>query len=338
MRAWIYGALVLAACGTQVPAEWAVPGVSIRALEVAGVDTVLFAGSKGCWGVTFDAGQTWHVDTLRLAGERPEVRAVAIVGGAGVAVTVGSPGSFLRTEDWRNWEVVYREDGAGVFWDAVAFWDDAEGVAFGDPSAPDARCASVALTRDGGRSWQRVPCERLPEAVPGEAAFAASNTNVVARGDAAWCITGGAASRVLHTADRGQTWSVTETPILQGGPMTGMFSLAMWSDTDGMAIGGNWEDMDDASANKVRTSDGGRSWALHAPGSGPGYRSCIQAVPGTDGAQLWAVGIPGIDRSSDGGRTWTHERDSSFLTVRFTADGGTAWLAGRGLIAARPVR
>lgn len=119
--------------------------------------------------------------------------------------------------------------------------------------------------------------------------------------------------------------------------MTGMFSLTMWSATEGLAIGGNWEDMDDVSANKVRTSDGGRTWSLHQPGAGPGYRSCIQAVPGTGGQGLWAVGVPGIDRSSDGGLTWAHEPDSSYLTVRFTPDGSTAWLAGRGRIASRSV-
>lgn len=340
MKGWIFGAVALVACAPRVqePVELSVPGVSIRALDVAGNDTILFAGSKGHWGITFDAGQTWHQDTLILEGQRPEVRAVALIGNAAVAITVGSPGHFLRTEDWRNWTVVHREEGEGVFWDAVAFWDDREGVAFGDPSAPDARCASVALTRDGGRSWHRVPCDLLPAAVPGEAAFAASNTNVVTQGDAAWCITGGAASRVLRTADRGRTWAMSETPILQGGEMTGMFSLAMWSPMEGMAIGGNWSDMDDATANKVRTADGGVTWTLHQPGEGPGYRSCIQAVPGTGGRALWAVGIPGIDRSVDAGQTWLHEPDSSFLTLRFTPDGTTAWLAGRGVVASRPVR
>ncbi len=337
MKQGIWGLLALVACAPR-PAGLELPGVSVRALEVAGRDTVLFAGSGGVWGCTFDAGATWFVDTLEFEGVRPEVRAVAVAGGAAVAIGVGSPGLFMRSENWKDWEVVYREDGEGVFWDSVDFWDEREGVAFGDPSAPDAGCAAVALTRDGGRSWRRVGCEALPAVVPGEAAFAASNTNVVARGDRAWCITGGAASRVLMTEDRGRSWTVVETPVVQGGAMTGMFSLAMWSEEAGMAIGGDWEAMGDCRANKVRTVDGGKTWALHQPGEGPGYRSCVQAVPGTDGQELWAVGILGIDRSDDAGQTWTHRPDSSFLTLRFTPDGTTAWLAGRGRIASLPVR
>jgi photosystem II stability/assembly factor-like uncharacterized protein len=312
-----------------------VPEASIRALAVAGTDTVLFAGSGGKWGYTSDAGVTWHVDTLLVEGKHPEVRSVAIVNGAALALSVGSPAFFMRSEDWQTWEVVYREEGEGVFWDAMAFWDDRDGIAFGDPCALDSTCASLALTHDGGRTWSRISCDDLPAALPGEAAFAASNTNVVALGNAAWCITGGSASRVLKTADRGVSWEVVETPILQGGAMTGMFSLTMWTEQEGLAIGGNWEQMSDNAANRIRTRNGGQSWSLDHPGSGPGYRSCIQAVPNTNGQELWAVGIPGVDRSFDGGATWTHQSDSTFLTVRFTQDGKTAWLAGRGAVESR---
>jgi len=34
-------------------------------------------------------------------------------------------------------------------------------------------------TVNGGRSWDRVPADRLPAALPGEGAYAASGTNVV---------------------------------------------------------------------------------------------------------------------------------------------------------------
>ena len=87
-----------------------------------------------------------------------------------------------------------------------------------------------------------------------------------------------------------------------------------------MGWGGNLEAMDDNAANKIATADGGATWELLTPGAGPGYRSCVQYVPNTDCQSIWAVGIPGISRSSDGGSTWTTEADSNFYTVRFTPD------------------
>ena len=120
--------------------------------------------------------------------------------------------------------------------------------------------------------------------------------------------------------------------------MTGMFSVARCDEANGMGWGGNWEAMDDNAANKIATTDGGETWELLTPGGGPGYRSCVQYVPHSDCQSIWAVGIPGISRSSDGGATWASEPDSNLYTVRFTPDGRTAWLAGRGKVACRPVQ
>ena len=80
-------------------------------------------------------------------------------------------------------------------------------------------CLSVIITRDGGATWSAVSCEDLPTAE--EAAFAASNGNIVLLGDEVWIASGGVASRIFRSSDRGRTWEVVETPILQGGAMTG---------------------------------------------------------------------------------------------------------------------
>jgi photosystem II stability/assembly factor-like uncharacterized protein len=194
----------------------------------------------------------------------------------------------------------------------------------------------VIITRDGGATWSEVSCEDLPPAE--EAAFAASNGNIALLGDEVWIASGGVASRIFRSPDRGRTWEVVETPIVQGGAMTGLFSVARCDEANGMGWGGNWEAMDDNAANKIATADGGETWELLTPGAGPGYRSCVQYVPNTDCQSIWAVGIPGISCSSDGGATWTTEPDSNFYTVRFTPDGQTAWLAGRGKVARRPVQ
>ena len=85
----------------------------------------------------------------------------------------------------------------------MKFWNESEGIAIGDPVE---NCMSVIITRDGGNTWEKLPCEILPEVEKGEAAFAASNSNIAVFGNHAWVATGGRKSRVMHTADKGKTW------------------------------------------------------------------------------------------------------------------------------------
>jgi hypothetical protein len=122
--------------------------------------------------------------------------------------------------------------------------------------------------------------------------------------------------------------------------MTGLFSIDMWNSREGVAMGGNWEEMGNNRGNKVFTEDGGETWVVRAEGEGPGYRSCVRAVPGSGGKMLWAVGPPGVSLSWDGGWSWEEARwpegmaQGEWLTVRFTPDGRVAWLAGRGRVLA----
>ena len=63
----------------------------------------------------------------------------------------------------------------------------------------------------------KVPCEQIPKVEDGEAAFAASNTNIKVLGNTVWIVTGGGVkSRVFKSIDLGITWNVYETPIIQG--------------------------------------------------------------------------------------------------------------------------
>ncbi|MGB0195883.1 MAG: WD40/YVTN/BNR-like repeat-containing protein, partial [Flavobacteriales bacterium] len=267
-------------------------------------------------------------------GDVPAFRSVAVTDEAAFVLSIASPALLYRklhTE--ATWSVVYTNTDSLAFFDSMHFWDNREGIAMGDPLGG---CLSVIITRDGGATWSEVSCEDLPPAE--EAAFAASNGNIELLGDEVWIASGGVASRIFRSPDRGRTWEVVETPIVQGGAMTGLFSVARCDEANGMGWGGNWEAMDDNAANKIATADGGETWELLTPGAGPGYRSCVQYVPNTECQSIWAVGIPGISRSSDGGSTWTTEPDSNFYTVRFTPDGQTAWLAGRGKVACRPVQ
>ena len=208
------------------------------------------------------------------------------------------------------------------------FWNDQEGIAIGDPTDD---CMSVIITRDGGNTWTKLPCSQLPKAKEGEAAFAASDTNIAIVGDKTWVGTGGKASRVMFSPDKGKTWDVYNTPIVQGLETTGIYSIAFYDALNGFAIGGDYTKPKSNTANKIRTKDGGKTWQLVAENQNPGYRSCVQYVPNSNATQLVAVGFNGIDYSKDSGNTWQHLSDEGFYTIRFLND-STAYAAGNGRV------
>ena len=305
---------------------------SIRALEVIDDKTVWFAGSGGVYGYTQNGGEDWIVDSILHEGERPHFRAIANTDDAIFLLSIASPALLFKTTNkGKDWELVYQENHPDVFYDAMAFWDNQHGIAMGDPTDG---CLSVILTSDGGNTWQKVSCDNIPEAAEGEAAFAASNTNIaLASGGQAWMASGGKRARVYHSIDYGKQWTVYNTPIVEGNQMTGIFSMAFYDDQHGFVIGGDWEQKDQSSKNKAYSTDGGKSWSLSADGKGPGYRSCVQYMPQLGGKGLLACGIPGISYSPDGGLSWQSLSDLSYYTLRFGDNWQTVWLAGNGKVA-----
>ncbi|PHN07345.1 WD40/YVTN/BNR-like repeat-containing protein [Flavilitoribacter nigricans] len=304
---------------------------SIRALEVVNDSTVWFAGSGGVYGYTQDGGQNWYTDSLRWDSLQPHFRAIAVTDEAVFLLSIASPALLFRSTDrGQSWQLAYREDDPAAFYDAMTFWDEQHGIAMGDPTDG---CLSVIITRDGGRTWRKVDCEDLPAAEEGEAAFAASNSNISVYGDHAWIVSGGARARVLHTPDRGQSWEVFDTPIREGGQMTGIYTVDFLDEQHGIIFGGDWNDKPNNSSNKAMTSDGGRTWQLIADGQEPGYRSCVRYAPGTDGQMILAAGIPGTSYSLNGGESWEKLNDQSFYTFRFGDSWRVVWLAGNGKVA-----
>lgn len=330
--------LCLYSCGTEadrsiIPARLSIAELdtfslptSVRAIEVINDSTVWFAGSEGVYGYTNDWGRSWHIDSLRRDTLRPHFRSIAATGEAVFLLSIASPALLFRSVDQgRSWELVYEESHPAAFYDALAFWDEREGIAMGDPTDG---CLSVLITRDGGRNWNKVPCKDLPSTSEGEAAFAASNSNIALFGDHVWIVSGGARARVFHSPDRGRHWSVSETPIVAGDQMTGIFSVNFADEQHGIIFGGDWNDKARNHSNKAITEDGGRSWQLVADGQHPGYRSCVQYAPAADGRILLAGGIPGLSYSIDGGQQWHPLAEIELYTLRFGSNWQNVWLAG----------
>nr|WP_152565653.1 hypothetical protein [Nonlabens ulvanivorans] len=148
----------------------------------------------------------------------------------------------------------------------------------------------MMVVKHGGK----LQCTELPDFVPGEAAFAASNSNIKILGDQVWLVTGGAMARVIYSDNRGSNWQIFNTPIIAGGEMTGIYAVDFYDKDLGVIIGGDWNKKEDNKYNKAITRNGGKSWNLLSNDAGPGYCSDIIFIPDTNGQELLAVGSPGI--------------------------------------------
>jgi len=274
-------------------------------------------------------GKTHYKNVITFEDKPFHFRAIKEVEENLFAISIGNPARLYKLyRKSKSPKLVYEEINESVFYDSLDFWNTKEGIAIGDPTDD---CMSIIITRDGGENWTKLSCSDLPKAKDGEAAFAASDTNISIVGDHTWIATGGITSRILYSPDKGHNWEVYDTPIIQGKETTGMYSVDFYDENNGFAIGGDYTKPNDTLANKIRTVDGGKTWKVVADGVGPGYRSCVQYVPNSDGKELVAIGFKGIDYSNNAGDSWTHLSDEGFYTIRFLND-SIAYAAGNGRI------
>ncbi|MEM7187356.1 MAG: oxidoreductase [Bacteroidota bacterium] len=304
--------------------------LSIRAIAPLDENRVWFAANAGIVGLVDH--KVPKLAAIRYEDSLLHFRAIARTSTSVFVLSIANPGVLYKIgfdgKEATEIVEVYTEEGEKVFYDAMAFWNDQEGIAMGDPTEG---CLSVIVTRDGGNSWQKLSCDILPPAEEGEAAFAASNSNIALVNDKVWIVSGGRRARVFYSEDKGNTWTVFETPILQGGTMTGIYSVDFYDEQVGVIFGGNWENKEFNEGNKALTTDGGKTWKLLSNGEGPGYRSSVSFVPGTEGEGLVAVGSPGISYSSDQGEEWIELSSEGFYAIEFVND-TVAFASGRNRI------
>ncbi|GAA0499481.1 oxidoreductase [Streptomyces sp. NPDC046215] len=305
-----------------------------RGLAAVSRSTAWVAGTKGTVLLTRDAGRSWRNVSPPGAGalEFRDVEAFDARRAVVLAIGDGDASRVLRTDDGgRTWTETFRNPDPRAFYDCMTFFDTRHGIALGDPV--DGRYRVLA-TGDGGRSWRVLPPDGMPAALPGEAAFAASGQCLVSSGRRdAWIATGGAAtSRVLHSADRGRTWTVTGTPVPAGDPARGVFALAFRDRTHGLAVGGDYRPGQPSERAAARSADGGTTWTA-AGSPPPAYRSGVTWLPHSRTTAV-AVGPTGSDITTDGGRTWRGFDTGSYDTTACAPDGG-CWAAGEKGRAAR---
>ena len=287
---------------------------SIRALELENDSTCWFAGSKNKFGYTNDYGKTWKENVIKYDTFNLEFRSISVTTNSVFIFSVGSPALLFKIDKKTlNYKLVYKETNKKAFYDSMQFWDDKNGIAVGDPTA---NCMSIVLTKDGGNSWNKIACENLPLAVEGEAAFAASNTNISLVDQKAFIATGGKEANIFVGSDYGKNWQKYKTPIIQGEEMTGIFSVDNLSMDTAIIAGGNWSSKESTVKAMAITVDG-NNWKIKE--NNPGYISCIQFIPKTK--NLIACSTTGIYYSEDLAESWVKVSKEGYYSFQISKNG-----------------
>jgi len=305
----------------------------LRGVSAASDRVVWASGSMNTLLRSEDGGATWrrlpNPTTDRL--DFRDIDAVSDTTAYALSIGKGTLSRIYKTTDaGATWALRFANADPEAFFDAMAFWDADHGIAVSDSVKG---MFVIVITSDGGRTWTRVPADRLPPALPNEGAFAASGTNVAVFGaDLVWFGTGAAdRARVLRSSDRGATWQIAETP-LHAGPSAGIYSVAFRDAQHGVIVGGDYSKESEAGENAAVTSDGGKTWTLVKDRGLRGFRSVVQHVPGSR-ASFLAIGPLGSDFSIDDGRTWSAVEGPGFDTFSFAPGKTVGWGAGnRGAI------
>jgi len=319
LSAWLWASLSFA----QSP-EWKQfqsPGkASLRGLSPISDQVCWASGSGGTWLKTEDGGASWQSGTV--AGlDTVDFRSIhAFDAQTAVAASAGQPAVIYRTEDGgKTWNKVHQEGGE-AFFDAIQFIDAQRGYVLGDPIGGK---WMILETLDGGRSWHSLA--KLPDAVQGEAAFAASSSSMLADSEGLVFATGGTVARLHRYTFASQSWGVRElTDMLQGEPSQGVFAATSLPGAEGLVlVGGDYLKPDYRIANALLVVGEVTTSTSEGPN---GYRSGVAYLQ--DKGWVVAVGPGGSDFSSNGAHSWQPFSTTGYHAVKAAPGGKALWASG----------
>jgi len=318
--------VALGACAQSLTVQESHTTASLRGIWAVNEKIAWASGTGGMYLRTRDGGVTWTAATVPGA-EALDFRDVqAVDGDSALLLSIGEGAKsrvYKTTDGGRHWELALQNPDASGFFDEMAFWNPRHGILVGDQV--DGQMV-VMTTGDSGATWQR---RKMPPALPGEGAFAASGTGIAVFGEGdVWIGTGGKdAARIYHSSDGGNSWTVAATPIRADSASAGVFSIAFADAQHGLAVGGDYTKPNEDAGNIAITSDGGRTWNAPEGARPKGFRSAVAYVAESN---VWiVVGSSGADLSTDGGRNW-QAIDSGNYNAAAIASSKIGWAVGPG--------
>lgn len=328
---WTTGLLLLgmvAQCQQWQLLDSSQSGVSFRGLSVVNSQTAWVSGSKGTIGKTLDGGNSWTWLHPKGMQQRDFRDIEAFSDKIAVAMAIDSPGIIIKTTDGgQSWKTVYRSDVSGIFLDAMDFFGPI-GYCVGDPIEGK---FWLLQTINGGNSWQLLTDNNRPQALPGEACFAASGTNLLvapdtSNGPVVVFVSGGQKSRLHMLSAFGKT--ALPLPLQSGSTSTGANSIA-YSNNGMLVAGGDFSHptRSDSSFTVISFSN-----PAPKPAAAPAYTSCIAITPQQ---HMLASGMGGVwfaayahTEKGNAWQAWKSLCTATMHVLRTAPDASVAFSAG----------
>lgn len=298
--------------GTKFPANFGVDEI-----DIVDANTVWIFAYDGSGAGTYpkiisrttDGGANWTARTITGLPTNALVSDISAINGTTAYIaTAPSSGAVSANGIWKTTDAgvtwtkqanAYNPAGSASFANHVYFWDANNGWTSGDPVGGK---FEMYKTSNGGSTWTAVPGAPVPE--NGDEFTYVGLKEVV--GDHIWV--GTSIGRILHSSDRGNTWTGAYSPVLDfGGVITsgsqGSFAFKDANNGLLLSVMGN-------TAELYSTTDGGANWNPVTP-NGTWFFGDIAYVPGTPNTYV-TTGInsaasqgTGSAYSTDGGLNWT---------------------------------
>lgn len=239
---------------------------SMRGVSAVSRQVAWASGTRGTYLRTVDGGKTWAPSQVPGAAGL-DFRGVVAFSAERAFLMSAGPGDQSRiyqtNDGGQHWTLQYTNTNPKGFFDSIAFWDSEHGIVLGDPIPDESgKPHFEVIETDDGENWRAMAASQMPEALPEEGAFAASNSCIAVHSPDVWFATGGKAARVFHSPDHGKTWEVFDSPILHGPESAGIFSIAFRDALHGVIAGGDYKHPKEDGPDLAFTADGGKTWTV----------------------------------------------------------------------------
>ena len=300
--------------------------ISIRALQIWD-NKVWYSGTDSKFGYV-SLKDSADKKQLVLSDKKLQFRTLAQNKTHFFLINIESPAyEYVVNKKTFNYLVRIVDTKKTAFFDSFIIDKQGRGIAISDPT--ESGSANTIIILENAKPSNSVTPD-FPKYFPGEAHFAASNSNIAMSSGKVWIATGGTHARIFKfNWSNPFKWKAYETPFIQGTSSQGIYSIDFYDKNFGIAVGGDYTKQAENINNIATTNDGGKTWQIQASGKNGGYKTCVKFRPKSKGKEIIAVGDQNIEFSQDYGKTWKIISEEKGLFVCEWIDENTLVFAGK---------